>query len=89
MKALGLANLPLQRKLQRIVFISGGLALLMAWMGFAAVSAVKMRADTQVRLETLAQVTAFNLQAALTFADAGDAEAILRSLAVQCSMVLV
>lgn len=80
MKALRLANLPLQRKLQRIVFISGGLALLMAWMGFAAVSAVKMRADTQVRLETLAQVTAFNLQAALTFADAGDAEAILRSL---------
>src|SRR5690606_34094005 len=32
------------------------------------------------RLETLAQVTAFNLQAALTFSDAGDAEAILRSL---------
>ena len=80
MNALRLANLPLQRKLQRIVFISGGLALMMAWMGFAAVSAVKMRADTQVRLETLAQVTAFNLQAALTFADAGDAQAILRSL---------
>jgi len=80
MNALRLANLPLQRKLQRIVFISGGLALLMAWMGFAGVSALKMRADTRVRLETLAQVTAFNLQAALTFADAGDAQAILRSL---------
>jgi len=86
MQALRLANLPLQRKLQRIVFISGGLALLMAWMGFASVSAVKMRADTRVRLETLAQVTAFNLQAALTFADAGEAQAILRSLQADSSI---
>lgn len=84
--AMHLADLPLRRKLQRIVFISGGLALMMAWAGFALVSAVKMRADTLVRLETLARVTAFNSSAALTFADVGEAQAILESLRADSSI---
>lgn len=75
-----LADLPLRKKLQRIVLVSGGLALLMAWMAFALVSAIKMRSDTLVRLETLARVTAFNTQAALAFSDVSEAQAILRSL---------
>ncbi len=75
-----LADLPLRKKLQRIVLLSGGLALLLAWLAFALVSSIKMRADTLVRIETLARVTAFNVQAAVAFSDTGEATAMMRSL---------
>ena len=75
-----LSDLPLRKKFQRIVWVSGGFALLVAWIGFAAVSAFKMRADTQVRLDTLAQVSAFNAQAAVAFSDVDEAHKLLQSL---------
>lgn len=75
-----LSDLPLRKKFQRIVWVSGGFALLVAWLGFAVVSAIKMRADTQVRLDTLARVSAFNAQAAVAFSDVGEAHTLLQSL---------
>jgi signal transduction histidine kinase/DNA-binding response OmpR family regulator len=81
-----LTDLPLRKKFQRIVWVSGGLALLVAWVAFAAVSAIKMRADTQVRLDTLARVSAFNAQAAVAFSDVEEAHTLLQSLHADSSI---
>jgi signal transduction histidine kinase len=82
------ADLPLRKKLRRILLVSGGLALLLALLVFAAIASVKMHADTLVRLETLAKVTAFNSQATLAFRDRDEAHTLLTSLAADRNITL-
>ena len=82
-----LPALSLRKKVQRIVLVCGGVALLMAWLAFAVISVVKMRADTVVRLDTLVGVTAFNAQAALAFGDQNEASVILNSLKADPTVV--
>lgn len=83
-----LTDLPLRKKFQRILLVSGGVALLLALLAFATIASVKMRTDTLVRLETLAKVTAFNSQAALAFNDSDEARTLLRSLTADGSITL-
>ncbi|PTQ90799.1 ATP-binding protein [Agitococcus lubricus] len=75
-----LAHLPLEQKLRRILLISAGVALFIAWLTFAVTSMVKLHQDTNQRLTTLAQVTSFNSQAALTFDDPKETTNVLSSL---------
>lgn len=81
-----LADLPLRKKFQRILLVSGGAALVLALLAFATIATVKMRTDTQTRLETLAKITAFNSQAALAFGDTGEAGTLLQSLSADGSI---
>ena len=75
-----ISQLPLQQKLRRILLASAGSALLVAWLSFAVMSMLKMHQDTNQRLSTLAKVTAFNSQVALTFDDAKETANVLSSL---------
>lgn len=82
-----LSQLPLHYKLRRIVLLSAGLGLLVALFIFASVSLVKMHTDTIQRLSTLAQVTSFNSQVALTFEDAKETTNVLSSLRSDKSVI--
>ncbi len=73
-------HLSLHQKLRRILLTSAGSALLLAWLTFAVTSVVKLHQDTNQRVATLAQVTAFNSQAALTFDDPKETTNVLSSL---------
>ena len=82
-----LSQLPLHYKLRRILLLSAGLGLLVALFIFASVSVVKMHQDTVQRLSTLAQVTSFNSQVALTFEDAKETSNVLSSLRSDKSVI--
>lgn len=75
-----ISQLPLQQKLRRILVLSASVALFLAWLAFAATSVVKLHQETNQRLSTLAQITAFNSQVALTFDDAKETTNVLSSL---------
>lgn len=75
-----LSHLPLHQKLRRILFLSAGSALLVAWLSFAITSVIKLHEETNQRVKTLAQVTSFNSQAALTFDDIKETTNVLSSL---------
>ena len=75
-----LSHLPLQQKLRRILFLSAGSALFVAWLSFAITSVIKLHEETNQRVKTLAQVTSFNSQAALTFDDIKETTNVLSSL---------
>jgi signal transduction histidine kinase/DNA-binding response OmpR family regulator len=75
-----LRDLPLHQKFMRIMLLSSGTALLIAWLAFAVGAALKLFDDTNSRLATLAQATAYNLQAAMAFGDEQEARATLASL---------
>ncbi len=72
--------LPIQQRLRRILRWSAGTALLAAWVAFAGVSMFKMHEDIHLRLNTLARITTYNSEAALTFNDAQETASILGSL---------
>lgn len=82
-----LSQLPLQQKLRRILVLSAGTALFLAWLAFAATSVVKLHQETNQRLSTLAQITAFNSQVALTFDDAKETTNVLSSLKSDSTVV--
>jgi signal transduction histidine kinase/CheY-like chemotaxis protein len=75
-----LRALPLQNKFLRILMLSAGSALFIAWLVFAGVAAIKLYTDSGARLNTLARATAYNVQAAMAFDDAKEARVILSSL---------
>jgi len=75
-----LRDLPLHQKFMRIMLLSSGTALLVAWLAFALGATLKLVDDTNSRLSTLAQATAYNLQAAMAFGDEKEARATLASL---------
>lgn len=80
-------HLSLHQKLRRILFTSAGSALLVAWLTFAVTSVIKLHQDTNQRVTTLAQVTAFNSQAALTFDDPKETTDVLSSLRSDANIV--
>ncbi len=82
-----LTQLPLHQKLRRILLWSAGSALLLAWLAFAVVSVVKLHSDTHLRLTTLARITTYNTQAALTFNDTRETANVLGSLQSDASLV--
>ena len=75
-----LSHLSLHQKLRRILLVSAGSALFVAWFIFALTSVIKLHQDTNQRVTTLAQATSFNSQAALTFDDAKETSHVLSSL---------
>lgn len=75
-----LRDLPLHQKFMRILLLSAGSALLVAWLIFAVVASIKLYDDTSTRLSTLARATAYNVQAALAFMDVKETNALLGSL---------
>lgn len=81
------SHLPLQQKLRRILLVSAGTALFLAWITFAVTSVLKLHQDTNQRVTTLAQVTAFNSQAALTFDDPKETTNVLSSLRSDSNIV--
>lgn len=81
-----LRNLSLHRKFMRIMLLSSGTALLIAWLAFAVGAAFKLFDDTHSRLSTLAQATAYNLQAPMAFGDEMEALATLTSLKADASI---
>lgn len=74
------SDLPLRKKLRRIVLVSSGIPLLLAWLLFVSFSMLGLRNETRLHLETLARMTAFNLQAATVFSYNKEAEKVLASL---------
>jgi signal transduction histidine kinase/ActR/RegA family two-component response regulator len=84
---MSISQLPLQKKLRRILLVSASSALFVAWMVFAVTSVVKMHQETSERLSTLAKVTAFNSQVALTFDDAKETTNVLSSLQSDSTIV--
>ncbi|MBL0229935.1 MAG: response regulator [Moraxellaceae bacterium] len=84
---MSISQLPLQKKLRRILLLSASSALFVAWMAFAVTSIVKMHQETTQRLSTLAKVTAFNSQVALTFDDAKETTNVLSSLKSDSTIV--
>ena len=82
-----ISQLPLQQKLRRILVLSASVALFLAWLAFAATSIVKLHQETNQRLSTLAQITAFNSQVALTFDDAKETTNVLSSLKSDSTVV--
>lgn len=82
-----ISQLPLQKKLRRILVLSASVALFLAWLAFAATSIVKLHQETNQRLSTLAQITAFNSQVALTFDDAKETTNVLSSLKSDSTVV--
>ena len=82
-----LTQLPLHQKLRRILLWSAGSSLLVAWMAFAVISVIKLHSDTHLRLTTLARVTTYNTQAALTFNDTQETANVLGSLHSDVSIV--
>lgn len=79
-------RLPLHRKFLGIMLLSAGLALMLAWLAFALTAALKMQEDLHARLNTLANATAYNLQAVMAFGDHKEASAILHSLQAESSI---
>lgn len=75
-----ISQLPLQKKLRRILLVSASSGLFLAWLAFAATSMIKSHQETNQRLATLAKITAFNSQVALTFDDAKETSNVLSSL---------
>ncbi|RZU38140.1 Hpt sensor hybrid histidine kinase [Fluviicoccus keumensis] len=82
-----LTQLPLHQKLRRILLWSAGSSLLLAWLAFAVISVVKLHGDTHLRLSTLAHITTYNTQAALTFNDTQETANVLGSLQSDASLV--
>ncbi len=81
-----LRDRPLHRKFQHILLLCVGSALLVAWLVFAVTASIKLHEDNQVRLQILAQATAFNVQAALAFNDGKEARHTLSSLKADSSI---
>jgi signal transduction histidine kinase/ActR/RegA family two-component response regulator len=75
-----ISQLPLQQKLRRILLVSASVALFLAWLAFAAIFIIKLHQETNQRLSTLAKMTAFNSQVALTFDDAKETTNVLSAL---------
>jgi len=84
---MSISQLPLQKKLRRILLVSASSALFVAWVAFAVTSIFKMHQETIQRLSTLAKVTAFNSQVALTFDDAKETTNVLSSLKSDSTIV--
>jgi len=81
-----LRDLPLHQKFLRILLLSAGSALLVAWLAFAVAATLKLYEDTNTRLSTLARATAYNVQAAIAFKDEKEAQTILASLQADTSV---
>jgi len=80
-------HLPVHQKFIRILLLTAGSALLLAWMVFSTGTAFKLRQDFEGELGVLARMTAINSQAALTFGDAQAARGLLEALKAQPDVV--
>ncbi|MDX5299969.1 MAG: HAMP domain-containing protein, partial [Gammaproteobacteria bacterium] len=82
-----LADLPLRKKFQRILLLSGGVALFLAWVLFTLASSFKLYDGTLSRLDVLSKATAYNIEAAVLFRDADSTLELLESLRADPSVV--
>jgi len=83
----GASNLSIRHKLTLIVFITCGVAILLACLIFAVDDIVSSQASLKNELVTVAEITGSNTTAALTFGDAAAAQEILASLSAQKHIV--
>ena len=73
-------NLPIKRKLMLIVMMTSGIALGLACLTFIAYESAELPQETAAELAILAQMTAANTTAPLSFEDRRAAEETLRAL---------
>jgi two-component system, sensor histidine kinase and response regulator len=76
-------TISIRQRLTRIVLITCAVAISMACMIFAVYDVASFRRDMVVDLGTMAEITASNSTAALTFSDAKSASEILSSLSAK------
>lgn len=77
---MALKDLPLHRKLQLILLLTTGVAVMMTGLAVSLSNTWHLKYETEQRLATLAQATAYNVQAALAFNDNREALAGLKAL---------
>ncbi|MCB1822022.1 MAG: response regulator [Candidatus Competibacteraceae bacterium] len=85
---MNLHDWPLHRKFILILMLTAGIALVIAWSIFAIGAAIKLQRDMSTQLATLAQMSATNSQAAVTFNDERGAKANLEALQVVPNVML-
>ena len=73
-------NLPIKRKLMVIVTLTSGIALALACAAFIGYESAQLPRETAAELATLAEMTAANSTAPLSFEDRRAAEEMLRAL---------
>lgn len=77
------SDLSIRQKLARIVFVTCGAAILLACSIFAVYDMASFQSSLKSELATLAEITASNTTAALSFSDADSARETLASLSSQ------
>ena len=82
-----LRNASIRQKLQGIILITSGVALLAALAVFAVYDRLAFMRDKKAEMLTTAQVLGSNSTAALTFGDSSSAEEILSALAAKKNFV--
>src|SRR5690348_4882309 len=78
---------PIQRKLMRVIMLVCGTVLILTCTAFFVYEYVTYRDITKRQLQTLGQITASNLTAALAFDSKEDANDILQTLKLQRHIV--
>ncbi|MEP7256981.1 MAG: ATP-binding protein [Flavitalea sp.] len=81
------ANLPIQKKLLRIVFLINAIVLFLAGIAFFLYEVHVFRTSTQEKLSTIGKIIASNSTAALAFDSPGDAKEILSALKTEPHIV--
>lgn len=73
-------DMPIRRKLRRILFLISGVVLLVTCIAFFVYEVYAFRNTTEEKLSTIGKIIAANSTAALAFSDTGDAAEILAVL---------
>src|SRR5436190_23921205 len=73
-------NLPIKRKLMFIIMLTSGVSLTLACAAFIGYESMQLPRETAAELLTLAEMTAANSTAPLSFEDRRSAEETLRAL---------
>ncbi len=75
-----LTDIPLHRKLLLILLLTAGVAVILTGLSVTLINTWHLKYETERRLTTLAQATAYNVQAALAFEDSHEALAGIKAL---------
>ena len=82
-----LKDQPIRRKLTIVILLTSTAVLLLTCAAFVAYEVIAFRKDLAEHLTTLAQITAENITAALTFQNQSDADKVLSALRIERSVV--
>ena len=84
---LAYRNMPIKRKLMFMIMLTSGVVLALACATLILNESVQLPKEMAAEIGTLAQMTAANTTAPLTFEDRGSAESTLRALRAESHLV--